>query len=79
MRISSRTSSKGRAPGQPSGPSRWTHTVTLEPGLPRSRFTASSSGMFSVDSLLIFVIRSSRLSPARPAGVSGIGRITVSC
>ncbi len=40
--------------------------------------TASSSGMLSVDSLLILVMRSSRFRPARPAGVPGIGRITVS-
>ena len=38
MRISSRMSSKGREPCQPSLPSRCTQTVTLEPGLPRRRF-----------------------------------------
>ena len=35
--------------------------------------------MLSVDSLLILTMRSSCLSPARPAGVSGIGFMTVSC
>jgi hypothetical protein len=52
--------------------------VTFVPGSPRRRLTASSSGMLSVDSLLILVMRSNRSRPARPAGVSGIGFITVS-
>ena len=72
IRISSRASSKGRDPTQPSEPSRCTQTVTREPGLPRKRLTASSSGMFKVLSLLILVIRSKRLRPARAAGVSEV-------
>jgi hypothetical protein len=34
--------------------------------------------MLSVDSLLILTMRSRRLMPARPAGVSGMGFMTVS-
>ena len=64
---------------QPPSPSRTIHTVTLVRGSPRSRRTASSMGMLTVDSPLICTMRSPFFTPARPAGVSGMGFMTVSC
>ena len=53
--------------------------MTFDPGAPRRWFTASFSPMLRVDSPLIFAMRSYFLIPARPAGVPGIGFMTVSC
>ena len=79
MWMTARVSSKRLGFCQPFAPSRTIHTVTFEPGAPRRRVTASSSGMLSVDSSSILTMRSCFLRPARAAGVPGIGRITVSC
>ena len=52
-------------------------TFTFVPGSPRSFLTASSSARPSVPSPLISTILSPESSPARNAGVSSIGAITV--
>ena len=61
-RICSRTMSKSLGSVQPS---RTMLIVTLVPGLPRMRLTASASCMSLVDSPSILMIRSPVCSPAR--------------
>ena len=61
-----------------SSPLRWIHSVTGVLGSPRMRSTASSLVRLSVGSWLIFTMWSLAWMPARHAGVSFIGLMTVS-
>ena len=72
--ICSRVISKSLGSAQPS---RTTVIVTLVPGLPRIRLTASGSCMSLVERPSILMIRSPVWSPARYAGVPSIGETTV--